>query len=125
MRTNRPLYMQREGKVYRPTHDDSNLPDHYGWKNPSRLGHIKDVYRARLAGKSFAEASAPPPVDEAVVAKILSALDAEGRWITRHDGDETRLVGQPKFATGEEYLSSATFAENLSALARYLKGAGS
>lgn len=120
--TNRPLYMNRDGKTYFLTHDDTDLPDHYGWKNPSRLDRIKDAYRARLSGRPVSDALAPPPADAAAVAGILASLDGEGRWITKHDGSGARLVGQPKFAEGEEYLSSEVFATNLRALSRYVKG---
>ncbi len=121
MKTNRPLYTKRNGKAYELTHDDSDLPGHYGWKNPSRLEWIKSAYRAHLAGRPIEEALAPPPpVDGAEVAKRLAALDAEGRWISVHGGDDTRLVGQPKFASGERYLSSAVFVENLGALSSFL-----
>lgn len=121
--TNKPLYMQRAGKGYELTHDDSALPDHYGWKNPAQLALLKDAYRTLLAGRPLEEVTGPPPVDAATVAKIVAALDDKGRWITVHDGGETRLVGQPKFAVGEEYLSSAVFAENLTMLSRYLTAA--
>lgn len=121
--TNKPLYMQRAGKGYELTHDDSALPDHYGWKNPAQLALLKDTYRTLLAGRPLEEVTGPPPVDAATVAKIVAALDDKGRWITVHDGGETRLVGQPKFAVGEEYLSSAVFAENLTMLSRYLTAA--
>ena len=121
--TNKPLYMQRAGKGYELTHDDSALPDHYGWKNPAQLGLLKDAYRALLAGRPLEEVTGPPAVDAGTVAKIVAALDDKGRWITVHDGGETRLVGQPKFAEGEEYLSSAVFAQNLTILSRYLAAA--
>jgi hypothetical protein len=121
--TNKPLYMQRAGKGYELTHDDSALPDHYGWKNPAQLALLKDAYRALLAGRPLEEVTGPPAVDAGTVAKIVAALDDKGRWITVHDGGETRLVGQPKFAEGEEYLSSAVFAGNLTILSRYLAAA--
>ncbi len=121
LRTNRPLYMQRAGKGYELTYDDSRLPEHYGWKNPSRLESVKAAYRAHLAGKTLEEIFAPAPVDAATVARILADLDDEGRWITVHPGDGSRLVGQPRFAAGERYLSSEVFASNLSRLSRALK----
>lgn len=121
LETNKPLYMQRAGKGYEPTHDDSRLPDHYGWKNPSRIESVKDAYRAHLAGRHLDDIFAPPSVDPATVAKILAELDGEGRWITVHEGGKARLVGQPKFAEGERYLSSEVFATNLSLLSRALK----
>lgn len=119
--SNRPLYMNRSGKGYELTHDDSSLPDHYGWKNPAQLPLIKDAYRALLAGRPLMEVTGSPAIDAGAVERIIAALDTEGRWLTRHDGGETRLVGQPKFQEEEEYLSSAVFAENLVALCRYLK----
>ncbi len=120
LQTNKPLYMQRAGNGYELTHDDAKLPDHYGWKNPTRLDLIKDAYRADLAGRALDECFNPPPVDAATAAGILSELDAEGRWVTVHPGGKALLVGQPKFAEGEAYLSSEVFAGNLSALSRYL-----
>jgi hypothetical protein len=120
--TNQPLYMQRNGKGYELTNDDSNLPDHYGWKNPTRLDLIKSAYRARLAGRPLAEVMEPSAVEVAEVEKLIGAMDATGLWITIHDGSEERLVGQPKFADGEKYLSSERFAESLRALSGFLKG---
>lgn len=120
--TNQPLYMQRNGKGYELTNDDSNLPDHYGWKNPTRLDLIKNAYLARMAGRPLAEVLDPAPVDAAMVEKVIGELDSSGLWITSHDGSEARLVGQPKFATGEKYLSSERFAENLRVLSGYVKG---
>lgn len=120
--TNKPLYMQRNGKGYELTNDDSNLPDHYGWKNPTRLDLIKNAYRARMAGRPLAEVLDPAPVEAATVAKLMGELDSSGLWVTTHDGSDERLVGQPKFAAGEKYLSSERFAENLRALSGFLKG---
>lgn len=119
--TNKPLYMQRDGKKYSLTHDDSDLPDHYGWKNPTRLDRIKQAYRAHLAGESVDETLAPATPDAKTVARLIGELDAEGRWITVHDGNEQRLVGQPKFAIGEAYLDSGRFVENLGTLSRFVK----
>ncbi len=119
--TNEPLYMRRNGKAYELTHDDSDLPDHYGWKNPSRLELIKNAYRAYIAGKPVAELLDAVSVDAATVSKWIGEMDAEGRWVTTHDGSDTRLVGQPKFAPGERYLSSERFAAHLGAMSAYLK----
>ena len=118
--TNKPLYMQRAGKGYELTYDDSALPDHYGWKNPAQLPLIKEAYRALMAGRPVGEVTGPEAPGGGTVEKIIGALDHRGRWITVHDGGEIRLVGQPKFEEGEEYLSSAVFAENLTILSRSL-----
>jgi len=121
LESNRPLYMIRgSGKGYELTHNDSNLPDHYGWKNPVQLPLIKDAYRAILAGRPMSELTTPAPVDAAEVEKILKSLDSKGRWISVHQNSGTRLVGQPEFEEGESYLSSAVFAENMNTLSRYV-----
>lgn len=121
LESNRPLYMRRSGKLYELTYDASRLPDHYGWKNPSRLEFVKNAYRAHLAGTPSERIFAPPPVEGSIAAQLLSELDERGLWVSFHEGGKERLVGQPKFAEGEAYLSSAVFAEKLGALARYLK----
>lgn len=122
--TNRPLYMVRgSGKAYELTHDDSNLPDHYGWKNPAQLQLIKDAYRAVIAGRPLAELIGSVPVDAGAVENILKSLDSKGRWLTEHRGTGERLVGQPEFEEGESYLSSAVFAGNMNTLSRYLAAA--
>lgn len=120
--TNQPLYMQRNGKSYELTNDDANLPDHYGWKNPTRLDLIKNAFRAKMAGRPLAEVLDPAPVEAATVAKVIGEMDSSGLWVTTHDGSGERLVGQPKFAAGEKYLSSERFAENLRVLSGYVKG---
>jgi hypothetical protein len=114
--------LERNGKGYQLTNDDSNLPDHYGWKNSTRLELIKNAYRAKMSGRPLDEVLGPATVDGAMVAKLLGELDASGLWITTHDGSEERLVGQPKFGEGEKYLSSERFSENLRALSGYVKG---
>lgn len=118
LQNNKPLYMERNGKAYSLTNDDSNLPSHYGWKNPSRLDLIKQAYRAKVAGGDPLEVLEPNTVDPDEVGKIIDELDDKGRWVSEYDGE--RLVGQPKFQQGEEYLNSAVFAENIKTLKRYV-----
>jgi hypothetical protein len=57
-------------------------------------------------------------ITSAAVAGIIGRLDDRGRWISRYQGQP--LVGQPKFADGESFLSSAVFSHNLSILAKFL-----
>lgn len=121
MKTNRPLYMERSGKVYTPTFDDSNLPDHYGWKTTPELEQIKLAYGAAAKGES-PDALFEAPVTTEKVKAILAALDSEGRWVSRYAGE--LLTGQPKFADGEAYLNSGVFSENTDYLSRYLKLSG-
>lgn len=118
LETNKPLYMERDGKQYKLTNDDSRLPSHYGWQNPSRLDMIKMAYRARLAGRSVDSVLEPREVDTDAVESIVKSLDEEGRWMSRYSGE--LLVGQPKFQDGEEYINSQVFHDNVKLLAAYL-----
>ena len=115
LKTNKPLYMDRR---YQLTHDDSAVPDHYGWKQPARFGDIEKEYRAAAAG----EKPAPPRARDLgpEVRRIVAALDAEDRWVSTYAGEG--LVGQPKFEKGFKYLSSAVFSKNVETLSEYLAG---
>ncbi len=116
METNKPLYMEREGEGYRLTHDDSKLPDHYGWKEEIDLDAMERRYRQIMeTGKDEID-----DVDgnlERRVREIVEALDEKGRWVSVYDGE--RLIGQAKFKPGDRYLSSEVFSENMETLARY------
>jgi PelA/Pel-15E family pectate lyase len=120
LETNRPLYMLRRGDVYTPTYDDTDLPGHYGWKWPSRLDEITARYRALQRGGPQANGghTSRPAPDAGTVRRIIADLDSQGRWISTYEGE--RLVGQPKFATGADYISSEVFSRNLTALSDYL-----
>ncbi len=111
LKTNKPLYMTRRGDEYSLTYDDTDLPDHYGWKVASRLEAIEREYRE---GEAPAE---PLPTADQVRA-IIAALDDQGRWLSAYAGE--RLVGQPKFKPGEQYLASAVFSSNLEQLSRFV-----
>lgn len=112
LRTNRPLYM--DGR-YQLTYDDSAAPGHYGWKQPSRLAEIEKSLEAARSNGSRPNAAAPAEAD---VRRVLSALDAEGRWVSAYEGEP--LVGQPKFSRGFRYLDSGVFSRNVELLAAYL-----
>jgi PelA/Pel-15E family pectate lyase len=112
LKSNQPLYMTRD---YQLTHDDSQLPEHYGWKVESRLEAIE---AALAAAKARQPAPATPAATDADIRQIVQALDAEGRWISKFGGE--MMVGQPKFQTGDPYLASAVFAKNLETLSDYL-----
>lgn len=121
LRTNRPLYMQRSGRDYALTYDDANLPDHYGWKVDSRLDQIARDYQARRDGRPTASTRPTRAALEPAVRQVIRELDADGRWLSRYAGE--RLVGQPKFAVGEAYLSSAVFSRHVELLSDYLLAA--
>ncbi|MBI2808497.1 MAG: hypothetical protein HYX68_26215 [Planctomycetes bacterium] len=93
LKSNKPLYMN---KRYQLTYDDSDVPRHYGWKQPARFKQIEKQYQDAKNG----DVAKTRGVSAEEVRKIIKALDGQGRWITKHDG--SRLVGQPKFAEGFE-----------------------
>ncbi|MBS0210094.1 MAG: DUF3592 domain-containing protein [Planctomycetes bacterium] len=113
LKTNRPLYMN---SAYELTHDDRDLPPHYGWKQVSRLSEIEQAYQTAKDGGAVA--AKLTPVRERAE-QTLKELDAEGRWVSTFNGE--RLVGQPKFQPGFRYLSSEAFARNIEAICAWLE----
>lgn len=107
LRTNKPLYMTDD---YKLTFDDTNLPQHYGWKNDSRIAEIEESFNAAKAGKP----ATTPLADSDGVRQILRDLDAEGRWVSTYS--DQRLVGNPKFKPGDRFLASEVFSRNLETL---------
>ncbi len=110
-KTNKALYMNAN---YQLTYDDSAAPSHYGWKQPARFKEIAKKHEDAKAGIVAKAAD----LNLADVRKIIKDLDAQGRWITTHDG--SRLVGQPKFAVGFQYISSDVVSRNVEVLSRYI-----
>jgi PelA/Pel-15E family pectate lyase len=117
LKTNRPLYMTRQGDEYSLTYDDSMLPDHYGWKVASRLSAIEAEYQSLIAGKTEKQEPAAEYLRREI-RRIVDELDSEGRWISTYAGEP--LYGQPKFKTGDHYLHSGVFSRNLETLSDFL-----
>ena len=113
LRTNRPLYMSRRGKIYSLTYSDAKLPAHYGWKSASRLPELTRRYQDAQAGRSDRS-----PVTMQEVRRVIAALDSQGRWVSQYNGE--RLVGQAKMPRGAKYLSSETFSRNMTLLSEFL-----
>lgn len=116
LRTNKPLYMFRRGKVYSLTYDDSDLPAHYGWKFDSRLSDLDKRYN-ELQGQALPQRGILTHSDDQV-RQIIAALDEHDRWISIYQGD--RLVGQPRFKLNSPYIASAVFIRNIEILSEYL-----
>ena len=55
---------------------------------------------------------------QAEVRRIITELDAQGRWITAYSGE--RLVGQPKFRPGFRHISSQVFSSNVESLSEFI-----
>lgn len=112
LRSNRPLYMTED---YKLTYSDKDVPDHYGWKTESRVAVLETAIKNPKADPEAARAAA---ITDAEVRRLIGELDAQGRWVSTYGGE--MLVGQPKFAKGMKYLSSAVFSRNLETLAAYV-----
>lgn len=112
--TSKPLYMTKD---YQLTHDDSDAPEHYGWKTASHLDAIEAAFKVIHSGAAPSPAAGKSVSDDRV-RRILLELDAEGRWVSTYVGE--RLVGQPKFASGAKYLASEVFIRNLEALSNFV-----
>jgi hypothetical protein len=152
LQTNKPLYMTRPPGVsgrssapgyYTLTYDDSDLPAHYGWKQPTEIDALmaefaqldRDIAppppalmpRFTAGGKlESVELAAPPGPGgdgyaalEEQVRGILAALDSKGRWTDVAEKGR-RLVGQPDFKPGFRYIGSDTFNWNVQTLSDYL-----
>jgi len=118
LKTNRPLYMERSSGNYQLTYDDSNLPDHYGWKTGTHLDTLESHYRQLVRDGQLKAQKTSRKDLEPKVREILATLDGQGRWMSRYNGE--RLVGQPKYREGDPYISSKLFSENLELLSQYL-----
>lgn len=116
LKTNRPLFMNRSGKDYFLTYSDSNLPDHYGWKTQSRIDQIESRYQELVAANHLKLRKKTPP-KLTTVDQLISELE-EKFWVSVYAGE--KLVGQPKFKTGERYLSSGLFSRNVMTICDYL-----
>lgn len=121
LQTNTPLFMTAERRDnYTLTYDDADLPDHYGWKFPSRLADIERQYN-ELIGNTVLPVAKPSLKDlEANVRRIIQTLDEQGRWISASTGE--RIVGQPnwQWQIGFLHISSEVFSKNIETLSEYL-----
>jgi hypothetical protein len=116
--TNKPLYFTKD---YRLTYDGADVPTHYGFRFPSRLGSIEKEYRRLLALKPGE--SRELPADKASADAVRQALKAQaagGAWA------EPGFVRDPdgkKLTPPEGVAASQTFISNVELLCRYLRPA--
>ncbi len=99
--SNKPLYVDTDYKV---TYSDENLPGHYKLINPFGIKRVLSDYRkvSPHDGTPLDKTETSPVPKEAKVAKLLEALDEQGRWI---DGN---------------MIASGAFVKRLTALASYI-----
>lgn len=117
MRTNRPLYFTKD--TYELTYDDSNLPTHYGFKSRPNIAKLEALYQNRLAGRSSNGKSYSLSSLQGDAEKVLSQLDAMGRWVTSTNGQSiTKTDG---IDSGELFIESSVFIKNMNTLTVYLE----
>jgi len=102
LETDQPLYMTKD---YQLTHDDSDLPKHYGFQDtfgiPAMLTAYQQAKEARANGEG-PSAPLPPEIPrEAELVEIIDTLDQEGRWI------EDSLIHSTTFVGHAETLAKA------------------
>lgn len=128
--TNKPIYGDRDGKIYYRVEDLSpERQTGYSWKGnygaPAMFAHYEEVKKAgreaTLAKKKAAENLTPKQkADRAKnleprVREIIAALDAQGRWVNSSRNKRNAF-------TTNEQITTQTFIANMRALAEYVEG---
>ena len=111
--TNRPLYFETD--TYLLTYDDSDMPDHYSFKQSGFPTATENQYReiTEKGIEQYLEDTEPQPITpqralaraeamEEQVRAVVEGQDERGRWVT---GD---------------MIDMATFGRNVTTLASYL-----
>jgi len=122
LQTNKPLYMNSK---YELTFDDSDVPQHYGWKVSSHLERLEKQYRD-VQKQAAPGVATKPKVNQKLqqrVVEIVQDLDDQGRWVSLRSSE--MLVGQPKIRMGDKYLSSQIFSDNLNTLSTFVSASPS
>lgn len=174
MGTNKPLYVHRKGSnvkygFYYYDYNDQKLLGHYGGKCRIDVDRLKQEYEkvkllspeeamkdSPLKVESFKEEGTPQhfyslnrsffPMkpDEKQVREIISSLDSEKRWLTKHvsisnpyigDGQKQELTDEfastdagdetdtspYRDTSNQDYISTSTYIRNMSILIGYLQ----
>ena len=114
--THKPLYMDAK---YQLSYDDSAAPSHYGWKQKARFDKLEESLQQAHTGTAAARPNRSIKSLTEDVRKIISDLDAQGRWVKTYAGEP--LVGQPKLSPSFRYLSSDVFSRNIEVLSEYVE----
>lgn len=116
LRTNRPLYFEKQGKAYLLTYDSSKLPKHYGFIVDSILEFVEAEYRMAGEGRNPDRVWIEEPPLEAppTAAEIVRWLDERGAWVLQEGLDFHEV--KPNSGV----ISSAIFVRNVGVLAEFL-----
>jgi PelA/Pel-15E family pectate lyase len=126
LQTNKPIYGDRDGKIYYRVEDISEERQHgYSWKGTYSVEAARSLYervtsqgreaflksREPKKRKSSGRRSTDPRVD-----KIIAALDAQGRWLT--EGKFEKKVKGLEFDTR---IETTVFIANMRTLSDYVE----
>jgi hypothetical protein len=110
LRTNKPLYLTKE---YELTYDDSDPPQHYGFKVADETEAIRREYEQLKTDRKSVPSK--PRNLEPQVKKIIASQDPSGAWVEsgrlRHHGPNDRET---------KVIRTATFIRNIEVLSQYL-----
>ena len=95
LQTNRPLYMQRNGQEYSLTYDDTNLPDHYGWKFKPALDKI-EARKMRPTSRSLRAGDSSSGVSTALSAMRWAAASTSAAVGRVSDSSEEIIEGKDR-----------------------------
>jgi len=127
LRTNKPLYFTRQD--YQLTYSDADMPTHYSFKIGNWLPGVESAYerlsslspeklrahRESASARPGRRAGRPSRATEERVGKVLSTLDALGRWV-----EDQPLHYQGPGDTTRRTISTETFCRNVRLLSEYL-----
>ena len=122
LQTNQPLYVTKD---YVLTHDDSDLPTHYGFKVEANLdGLSREFERLTTLGSSELEALRHPKLKKPgkpssslteETRQAIESLDSRGAWV-----EDGKLKYHGKQDHTRRVITSERFMKNLKALSRYI-----
>jgi len=135
LKTNRPLYFNAprqysnlpapafpDLKDYTLIYEDTDLPNHYGFKTSGEVINAIRSYYNRVLEKGrdsiLAERNRIPAVDPQQVREIISTLDEQGRWV-ENGRLKTKDRDNPYIQT--EIISCRTFNRNMKLMTDYLR----
>jgi hypothetical protein len=114
LRTNKPLYVVKD--TYELTHDDSNLPTHYGFKIDDMQGNLEDFKEAMGKTREERLAGLKPPASPK--AWLSKAKGAARKTVTALEGQNKEGVW-----TEDNVYEARLIVKHLTAMADYLEAA--
>ena len=122
LKTNRPLYFRRTGKLYQLTYSSDNLPTHYAFIVDSRLDALEAEYRRLLSAshpdlsgsKGKEKVGLAPFSLEARVRPLIAGMDQRGAWV------ESGQLRYHKIEPNSGIIDCCTFVNNVRTLCRFI-----